>query len=603
MKLADLPFFKKQKEKKVKIPILAEPSESELVRQILAPPAVNFSLNYFQIGETYGRSILILTYPKFLFSGWLDKILEMDLAFNISLFIYPIDTPVILKKLEKQLAKIEAQISEREKYGFVRSPELETAYKDIEMLRDALVQAREKMFEVGVYITHFAETLEKLNHQEKLILNQLEKTLMVGKPVVFQQKESWYSSMPLLMDQLQSTYQLNTSPLATFFPFISAELSADQGVVFGINLQNNSLVILDRFSFQNAHMVIFAQSGSGKSYTAKIEAMRSLMLGTDVIILDPEGEYKSITEIYNGVFIPIDLTSDIHLNPFDLPPLLEDENPIDVFKEKTADLIGLIKLLIGELTPEELTIIDQAISQTYAAFNIFPEKDFSKAERFPTLNDFEKVLRGIQGGEKIADRLYPYTQGNFAGFINQPTNIELDKRLVVFGFRNLQDELRPIGMYIALNYVFSTIKRQVKKRVVIIDEAWWLMKNEAGANFLFDVVKRGRKYMVGLTTITQDVEDFLNSPYGKPIITNSALVFLMKQSPATIDLVGEVFRLSEGEKKFLLQSERGRGILFAGLKHVPLYVLPSYAEDQIIKSSPEQLMAIKKAKERLSESS
>jgi type IV secretory pathway VirB4 component len=320
------------------------------------------------------------------------------------------------------------------------------------------------------------------------------------------------------------------------------------------------------------------------------------MLGQDVIILDPENEYQSIAEIYGGAFIPISLRSEHHINPFDLPPILEGENPEDVYKEKVSDIIGLLEVIIGEkFNAEELTIVDRAIHQTYASFNILSNSDFSKIEVFPTLNDFEKVLLSIEGGKEIAEKLYPFTQGNFSGFINQPTNVDINKRIVVFGFRDLVEELRPIGMYMVLNDLMNKVRRIRKRRIVIIDEAWWIMKNESGANFLLNAIKRGRKYLLGITTITQDAEDFLNSPYGKPIITNSALVFLMKQSPATIDLVGQVFALSEGEKRFLVQAERGRGILIAGLKRIPLYVLASYAEDQIIKASLEQLSAIKEA--------
>jgi type IV secretory pathway VirB4 component len=321
--------------------------------------------------------------------------------------------------------------------------------------------------------------------------------------------------------------------------------------------------------------------------------MRSLMMGQEVIVLDPENEYQSIAEIYGGSFIPISINSDHKINPLDLPPLVSGEDPTEVFKEKMSDIIGLLEVIVGEkFNAEELTIIDRALTQTYASFNIFPDSDFSQIEIFPTLDDLERVLMGIEGGKKIAEKLYPYTQGNYSGFLNRQTNVDLDKRIVVFGFRDLKDDLRPIGMYMVLNDLMNKVRRERKKRIVIIDEAWWVMKNEAGANFLLNAVKRGRKYLLGITTITQDVEDFLNSPYGKPIITNSALVFLMKQSAATINLVGQVFSLSEGEKNFLLQAERGKGILIAGYKRVPLYVLASYIEDQIIRSTPEQLLAI-----------
>lgn len=593
-----LPLIKKKAAagEAIEVPVLSEASVFEKIREVISPPGAVFSLSDFQIGDTYGKTIFVLTYPRYLFAGWLENILSLEYVFNLSLFFFPLSTPDVLKRLEKQLARVEGQIHERTERGLVRSPELETAYQDIEAIRDALIQARERMFEVGLYITIFAETKEDLMFKEKQLTKILESSLILPKPILFNQEGGFLSTLPLDLDFVTSRYQLNSSTASSFFPFISSELSMEQGTLFGVNLQDSSLVIFDRFIFDNAHMVVFARSGAGKSYAAKIETMRNLMLGVDTIILDPENEYRSIAEVYGGSFIPVALKSDLHLNPFDLPPPLATEESVEVFKEKMSDLIGLLQILIGEtLTADELTLLDRALTQTYASFNILPESDFSTVDLFPTLNDFEKILRSLEGGEKLADKLYPYTQGNFSGFINQPTNVELEKRIIVFGFRDLVEQLRPIGMYLVLSYILNKARREVKKRVIIIDEAWWIMKQEAGAVFLLNTIKRGRKYLLAITNITQDVEDFLNSPYGKPIITNSALVFLMKQSPATINLVGQVFALSEGEKNFLLQAERGKGILVAGLKRVPVYILASYAEDQIVRAALEQLMALKQA--------
>jgi type IV secretory pathway VirB4 component len=319
-----------------------------------------------------------------------------------------------------------------------------------------------------------------------------------------------------------------------------------------------------------------------------------------VLILDPENEYRSIAELYNGSFISFSLKSEHNFNPFDLPPVLANEEPEDIYKEHIADLLAFCQLLMGEkLSAENLAILDQAINQTYASFNILPNKDFSKIERFPTLNDLRKILNSLVGGSKIASKLYPYTEGNLSGFVNKPTTIELDKRLIIFGFKELPEVLRPIGMFVVLSYILNRVKREMKKRLVIIDEAWWIMRQEFGAEFLLNAIKRGRKYNLAVTNISQDVEDLLNSPYGKPIITNSAIVFLMKQSQASIDLCGNVFALTEGEKQFLLQAERGQGLILVGPKRVPVYILASYAEDQIIKTRPEQLIALRKAKEAL----
>jgi len=591
----NLPFFKKQSDN-VSVPQVKEVYGFNKIKATIAPPGVIFNISDYQIGEIYAKTIIVLTYPKFLFAGWIEKLVSLEEIFNLSIFFIPRETGSIVKQLEKQLLRIESQIVERQQRGMARSPELETGYKDIEALRDAIIQGTEKILNVGLYLTIYSEDKNELLLKEKKILKILESGLIVAKPVLFEQKEAFISTLPLNLDELNVNYLMNSSSAASFFPFISSELSMERGILLGINLSDNSLVLFNRFEFENAHLVIFARSGSGKSYTSKIEIMRSLMMGQEVIVLDPENEYQSIAEIYGGSFIPISINSDHKINPLDLPPVLPGEDSAEVFKEKMSDIIGLLEVIVGEkFAAEELTIIDRALTQTYASFNIFPDSDFSQIEIFPTLDDLERVLMGIEGGKKIAEKLYPYTQGNYSGLLNRQTNVNLEKRIVVFGFRDLKDDLRPIGMYMVLNDLMNKIRRERKKRIVIIDEAWWVMKNESGANFLLNAVKRGRKYLLGITTITQDVEDFLSSPYGKPIITNSALVFLMKQSPATINLVGQVFSLSEGEKNFLVQAERGKGILIAGYKRVPLYVLASYIEDQIIRSTPGQLLAIKES--------
>mgnify|MGYP000156235657 FL=1 len=591
-----LPFFSKKG--KIKIPFQKELEGFEKIKELMAPPGANFALDYFQIGDIYGRTLLVLEYPSYLIGAWLSKVIILDEPFNLSLFFHPVDTGATLKKLEKQLARIEAQIRETEEKGKVRSPELEVAYKNVEELRDMLVQAEERMLKVSLYITLFTNDKKELDLKTKKILKTFESSLISSKQVMFQQKEGFISTLPLCLDEINASYHLNSSTASSFFPFISTDIVDEKGIFMGVNLIDGGVVILDRFKYENPHLLILARSGSGKSYTSKLEIMRSLMMNMEVIVLDPENEYQSICDVYGGSFIPLSLRADYNLNPFDLPSLIENENPYDIFKEHISNLIILIEILIGErLSSEELALIDRALNQTYAAFNILPKKGWEKAEIFPTLNDFEKVLRSTVGGEKIADRLYPYVEGNFSGFLNKQTNVELENRLVVFGLKNLPEVLRSLGMFLALSFIMNKIKRQIKRRLLIIDEAWWIMKQPFGAEFLLNVIKRGRKYQLAVTNITQDVEDFLNSEYGKPIITNSAIIFLMKQSTATADLLKQIFYLSEGEKNFLVQAERGNGILIAGNKRVPLYVLASYAEDQIIKTRPDQLIALEKAKE------
>ncbi len=596
--MIDLPFFAKKKT--VKVPVPAPAEGFDRIKELIAPPGAEFMTDYFQIGDIFGRSLLVLDYPAFLFAGWLESIINLTEVFNISIYFTPLETAGVLKQLEKQLAKIQAQVYERQEAGKVRSPELETAYKNVESLRDLLVQAQEKMFQVGLYLTIFAPDKKELELRTQRILKILESSLITAKPIMFQQKNAFLTTMPLGTDEIKTIYHLNSSSAASFFPFISSELVDDSGIFFGVNLQNAGLVILDRWKYENPHLVTIARSGAGKSYTAKLEIMRNLMMGTDVLVLDPENEYQSIAELYNGSFISLSLRSENHLNPFDLPPVLPNEEPLDVYKEHISDLINFCQLIIGEkLSAEDLSLLDQALNQTYASFNILPDRDFSEVKTFPTLNDLERILNSLEGGQKLAALFYPYTQGNFSGFLNKPTTVELNRRLVIFGLKDLPEVLRPLGMFVALNYILNRVRRERKKRLVVIDESWWIMKQPFGAEFLLNVIKRGRKYNLAVTNITQDVEDFLNSPYGRPIITNSAIVFLMKQAPAIIDLCDQVFVLSEGEKQFLLQAERGEGLLIVGTRRVPIYILASYAEDQIIRTRPEQLIALKKAKESL----
>ena len=512
------------------------------------------------------------------------------------MFVHPVDTASILRTLRRKVAQVGSQISTREEKGLVRDPILDTAYHDLEELRDKLQQAQERIFNFGLYITIYGYTEEDINKLEAEIKSVLEARLVYTKPALFQQNEGFQSILPINTDTLEVNTYLNSSPISSTFPFVSFDLTSNKGILYGINRHNNSLVLFDRFSMPNSNSVLFGTSGGGKSYLTKLEILRSLMWGIEVIVIDPEREYEYLTQAVGGSYINISLTSKNHINPFDLPIPREDESPADVLRSNTVNLIGLFRIMLGGLTAEEDSLLDQAISETYASRDITPESDFSKISP-PTMSDLELVLASTAGGESLAMRLKKYTEGTWAGFINQPTNIEMKNRLVVFSVRDMEDELRPVGIFLILRYIWNTIRATLKKRLVIVDEAWWLMKNEDGASFLFGIAKRGRKYYLGLSTITQDVGDFLNSPYGKAIITNSSMQFLLKQSPATIQLVVQTFNLTEEEKFLLLESERGEGIFFAGLKHVALKVLASYTEDQIITSDPAQLLIIKKAKE------
>ncbi|TSC64175.1 MAG: Type IV secretory pathway VirB4 components-like protein, partial [Parcubacteria group bacterium Gr01-1014_91] len=484
--------------------------------------------------------------------------------------------------------------------GLVRDPLLDTAYQDLESLRDSLQQAQEKLFDVGLYLSLYGDSREEIDKTEGDIRGILDAKLVYTKPALFQQEQGFRSCLPLGTDELLVNSKLNSSPLSSIFPFVSFDLTSDRGILYGINRHNSSLVLFDRFSLENYNSVVFAKSGSGKSYATKLEVLRSLMFGTDVIVIDPEREYEQLAEATGGRSFHISLSSEHHINPFDLPPVKEDEDPKDILRSNIISLVGLFRIMLGGLTPEEDAIVDRAISETYALKDITGDTDFTGAEP-PLLSDFEQVLSGMEGSESLVDRLSKYTRGTWSGFLNQPTNIDIKQQFVVFSVRDMEDELKPIAMYVVTHYIWNAVRHDLKKRLLVVDEAWWMMKSSDTASFLFTLVKRGRKYFLGVATITQDIEDFLSSDYGIEIIKNSSIQTLLKQSPTGIDLLQKTFNLTDEEKYLLLEAGVGEGLFFAGLKHVAIKIVASYTEDQIITSDPSQLLAIKQEKARYAE--
>ena len=571
------------------------------LRDLIASSALSISSNYVQIGEKFARTIFIVNYPRFLNINWLSPIINFPKAMVISMFVHPTDTSALLKKLKKKLTEIESQISIEQEKGKVRNPMLETARQDIESLRDKLVQGTEKFFKYALYITIYGDSVKEVNETEGEISSLLNARMITTKVALFQQADGLNSTLPLGEDKLFITNSMNSAPLSTSFPFVSSNLTSDKGILYGINRHNSSLVLFDRFSLENANMVIFGKAGGGKSYATKLEVLRSLMFGTDVIIIDPENEYQYLSETVGGAYFKISLSSPHYINPFDLSMPGPEEKPEDVLRGNIIELTGLLRIMMGKLSAEEESILDKALIETYASRDITPSSDF-KTIAPPLLSDLKTILQGMEGGESMVRKLEKYTEGSFSGFLNQPTNIDIvDKNLVVFNIRDVEEELRPIAMYVVLHFIWNLIRSKLKKRILIVDEAWWLMKYEEGASFRHGIAKRCRKYYLGLTTITQDIADFMESTYGKPIITNSSIQTLFKQSPATIDVVKKTFNLTDEEKYLLLESEVGEGIFFAGLKHVAIKVVASYTEDQIITSSPEQLLQIEKAKEELAQ--
>lgn len=590
IKLPFLKFKRKMPEKIFEAPAIG-------AKDIIAPSSILISSDYLKLGKRLAKSFFIFSYPRYLSTAWFSPIINMDTPMDIGFHIYPTETGQMLKQLMKKVAEVQAEIMERGEKGLIRDPALETAYQDLEGLRDRLQTAQEKMFKFGLYLTAYADTEKELKEIETALRSTLESRLIYIKPALYQQREGFNSSSPYGLDQLMVHTSLNTEPISSTFPFVSFDLSSNEGILYGINRHNNSLILFDRFSLENANSVVFAKAGSGKSYAVKLEILRSLMLGVDVIILDPENEYQFLSEAVGGSFFNMSLASPSHINPFDLPTPREDERPEDVLRSNIINLVGLLRIMLGGLTPEEDAIIDRALTETYAAKDITPETDSDTwQEKTPLMSDFEMVLEGMEGGESLVRRVRKFTKGTFAQFFNQPTNVSMDNPFVSFGIRDMEDELRPIAMFIIMRFIWNKVRSELKKRILVIDEAWWLMRTEDGASFLFGICKRARKYWLGVTTITQDVNDFMKSNYGQPIITNSSIQLLMKQSPATIDVLKKTFNLTEQEKYLLLEAEVGEGIFFAGQKHVAIAIKASYSEDQFITTAPEEVAKIKQAR-------
>ena len=565
------------------------------LKDTLAPSALEVSSKDFTIGDIKGRTYFIMSYPRYLNDNWLSPLINLDRVFDVSIHISPVDTGEIMKKFQRKVAEVQSQMMVREEKGLVRDPMLETAYEDLESLRDDLMTAQEKMFEVGVYITLYAKSDDDLDRVEKELKSILESSLIQFRPALFQQDQGIISNLPIARDMLNIKTKLNTSPLSSTFPFVSFDLTSDKGILYGINRHNGSLILFDRFSLENYNSITFAKSGSGKSFFSKLEILRTMMWDTNVIIIDPEREYEALTDAVGGRYFNISLNSEHHINPFELPLPGPDESMSDVLRTNIITLVGLFRVMLGGLTPGEDALIDRAITETYAIKDITPDTDFSDIDP-PLLSDFELVLAGLDGTESILERIQKYTKGSWAGFLNNPTNVNINQKCVSFSIRDMEDELKPVAMFLVTHYIWNAVRKDLRKRLLVVDEAWIMMKTPDTASFLFGLAKRGRKYYLGLATITQDVGDFLKSEYGVPIITNSSIQILLKQSPTTIDLIQKTFNLTDEEKFLLLESNVGEGIFFAGTKRAAIKVIASHTEEQIVTSDPSEILRLRDLK-------
>lgn len=558
------------------------------IRDVIAPAALNVDFNYLQIGNHYLRSFFVYSYPRYLYTDWLTPVINADFSINTSMFIYPVDSKDILKKLRTKSAQIQSTAAEQSQKGLVRDPMLETAYQDVEELRDTLQRGEDKFFRSCLYFTIYAKDLEELNSLSSLLENMLGGQLVLTKPTLMQQEQGFNSTLPTMNNELMIAKNFDTQSLSTFFPFVSNELSRNEGILYGVNRHTNGLVIFDRFTLENANAVVLAKSGAGKSYMVKLEMLRYLMLGSEVIVIDPENEYEDLCDAVGGTYLNININSTERVNPFDLPKA-DPQNPQEAEDHLRSNIIilhSLVRVMVGgKLTPTEDNLLDQGLVQTYAAKGITKDPTTHGLQP-PTMDDLVHVLGSIRGAERLTASLTKYSQGTYAGLFNNQTNISLDNKFVVFSIRDLEEELRPVAMYMILNFIWNRVRSEKKKRLLTVDEAWILMKYEDSAQFLYSIAKRARKYYLGLTTISQDVDEFIGSSYGRAIISNSSLTTLLKQHPAAVDKVARVFNLTQSEKYFLLNSEVGEGLFFAGLNHVAIQVVASYQEDLLINTNP-----------------
>lgn len=577
------------------------------LRDFIAPSSLEFSGTHFQLGTRYARTYYVYGFPRQVYTGWLSSMVNLDEVMDMSLFIYPVESQVVLENLRKKVSQLEADIQINAEKGRVRDPGKQAAISDAEEMRDKLQVGEERFFRFGFYFTLYASSMDELEFVTHKVESILGQQLVYSKPATSQQEQGLNSTVPQFSDQLQIKRNFSTGALSTSFPFTSADLSQDNGILYGINMHNSGLVIFDRFTLENGNSVVFAKSGAGKSFTVKLEALRSMMFGTEVFIIDPENEYQRMAEAVGGAYVRLSLNSATRINPFDLPGVVDTEEADNALRSNLITLHGLLRLMMGgaqvqmqggagmtapALNPVEESDLDAALIETYAKAGITNDPLTHRSQP-PTINDLYDTLLHMGGtGPQLAQRLRKYTTGTFAGIFSTQSNIDINNPLVVFNIRDLEDELRPVAMYIVLNFIWNKTKSDQKKRILVVDEAWQLMKYEDSANFLFSLAKRARKYNLGITTITQDVEDFMGSRMGRAIVANASMQILLKQSPSAVDVLADVFKLTSEERKRLSQFPVGQGLFFAGQNHVHIQVTASPTETGLITTNPQQVQAI-----------
>lgn len=562
------------------------------LRDLIAPSSIKLQNDHFRLGATYGRTMYIFDYPPALSTGWLSVLINIDEVLDISLFVYPLESTVVLKNLKKTVTQIQASIDINEKHNRVRDTALDAALNDAEEFREQLQHGRERFFRLGMYVTIYGESLDELSFIQHKVETIFGQRMVKSKVASSQQEQGLNSTVPQMFDQLQIRRNMNTSAIGTSFPFTSADLTDNKGILYGMNMHNRGLVIFDRYTLENANMVVFAKSGAGKSFTVKLEALRSMMMQAEVLIIDPENEYSTLCDAVGGSYIHLSLNSDTRINPFDLPQVIDSDEADDALRANLVTLHGLLRLMLGNqsapLSPAEEADLDQALIDTYARVGITSDPLTHHSPPPTIANLYDTLLHMGGSGPQLAQRLRKYTTGTFAGIFSHQSNIDINNQMVVFNIRDLEDELRPVAMYIVLSHIWNITRTQQRKRMLIVDEAWQLMKYDDSANFLFSLAKRARKYHLGLTTITQDVEDFMGSKMGRAIVANSSMQLLLKQSTSAVDVLSDVFKLTDEERKRLGAFPVGEGLFFAGQNHVHIKIVASEVEKRLITTNPNE---------------
>lgn len=559
------------------------------ITDIIAPSSIEVDFGHVRVGEKFYKTFFVVGYPRFVSPNWLEPLIDFDHSVNISMFCYPTTSSDVLDDLRRKIAEMQATLQQQEEDGKVLDPRVQASLEDALAVQEELAKGIERFFQFSLYITLISDDLTDLNDTAKRLKTLLSSILIIAKPATLQMEDGFKSSIPIGSDKLYLTRNMDTSSLASTFPFTSATLTQDKGVLFGINQLNGSLIIFDRYSLENGNEVVFGKSGAGKSYLIKLEIMRQFMFGAEVIVIDPEGEYGELAKTLGGEYVEFTPASPIKINPFDLSGRYEEgENELGL---KILSLHALLKIVMGELNPGHDAILDRGLIEAYRQKGITPDPK-TQTKEAPLMEDLYKILLGMEDplAKDLALRLEKFIKGSMAGIFNQQSNFDIKNPLTVFSIKGLEDQLRPVAMQIILDFVWTRVRKDLKKRLLVLDEAWYLMKYHDSASFVHGIAKRARKYYLALTTATQDVQDFLSTDYGKAVLSNSSIQILLKQSPTEIDLVSDIFYLTQQEKQLLLSSGIGEGLFFAGQSHVAMKVIAAPFEHEIITSNPEELL-------------